>query len=253
MTLFGLAQRILFLLATLFVFVPSSAAEPVGGIATTQIESPHPYPRGDANRPIVWSRTLTHPGATFIKLHFARFALHPGSALRLRDAAGTLVAEYTEARNAKGSFWALSIPGDMATIELRADAAGTDHGVSIDEYGYGTVPIAKSTCGAPQTQDVACYANTPIFTESRAVGRMLFRQGQDFAACTGFLISPGDYFLSNEHCISSQAEVDSLEVRFNYQHSACGGEALESFETVAGDRFVLADAALDVALMTLEG
>ena len=35
----------------------------VGVVVMTRIESPDPYPPGDATHPIVWIHTLRHPGA----------------------------------------------------------------------------------------------------------------------------------------------------------------------------------------------
>jgi hypothetical protein len=47
--------------------------------------------------------------------------------------------------------------------------------------------------------------------------------------------------------------VDSLEVWFNYQSSACGGDTLAAFEAFAGDRLIAIHAGFDFALMTLQG
>ena len=243
------------LLVALGVVAPPAAhaRKLVGTTAAVTVRSPHPYPNGDASLPVVWSHTLQHPGASFVKLRLARLALGPGDTLAIRDGAGRAVVSYTERDNRRG-FWAPAIEGDTAVLELRADAQGTGDGVVIDRYGYGETPLfIESICAGDQREDVACYAATPIETASRAVGRMLFEDGGSFFACTGFLVSPLSHFMSNEHCISTQASVDSLEVRFNYQRSTCGGPDLASFQTFTGDRLVMANAAYDVALMTLSG
>jgi hypothetical protein len=226
----------------------------VGETVRVQIESPHPYANGAASSSGVWAYTLHHPGAAFLKLHFARFALGPGDAVRILDGQGHLVAEYMEQHNAKRTFWALSVDGDVLRIEMQADATGTDEGVTIDRYGYGLAELsAESICGSNQQEDVACYAGTPIEAASRAVGRMRFEEGGLLFSCTGFLISDQDDFLSNAHCISSQAAVESLEVRFNYELEGCGSGVLKAFETFTGDQLLLTNATLDVALMTLQG
>lgn len=72
-------------------------------------------------------------------------------------------------------------------------------------------------------------------------------------ACTGFLVSERHHLLTAQHCITPQAAVDSLEVTFDYQLPSCGGGAPARFEIYVGDRLVLADPSLDVALPTLKG
>ena len=100
---------------------------------------------------------------------------------------------------------------------------------------------------------MACRAGTPIETASRAVGRMLFQEGGGWFLCTGFLMWGEDHFMTNEHCISSQAAVDSLEVRFNYEKASCGGDTEKAFETFEGDRLLLANHPKDVAVLSLAG
>jgi hypothetical protein len=74
-----------------------------------------------------------------------------------------------------------------------------------------------------------------------------------FFACTGFLVSAQSHFLSNQHCISTQASVDSLEVRFNFENATCGGDVLKPFDTFLGDQLVVTGVKFDFALMTLQG
>lgn len=245
-----------FLLGAMLVWEAAvQAKEQVGETAVTQVESPHPYPGGASSLPVVWTHTLHHPGMAFLKIHFAHFALGSGDIVQLRDANGRVVVSYTSAWNARASFWAPAVDGDTLAIELRADADGVvGDGVRIDRYGYGGgFVISESVCsGVDQKEDIACYAGTSLASASRAVGKMLFEEHGVLYACTGFLVSDQDHFLSNEHCISSQEAVDSLEVTFNYEHTSCGGTVLTPGETFVGNRLIFANAAFDVALMTLQ-
>jgi hypothetical protein len=74
--------------------LPLPAKLSVGETAAVRIESPHPYPDSDATLLVVWTHTLHHPDASFLKLHVAHLALGPGDVLRLLDGQGRLVAEY---------------------------------------------------------------------------------------------------------------------------------------------------------------
>src|SRR5262245_5313593 len=86
--------------------LPLQAQVKVGETVAAQIESPHPYSNGDASLPVVWTHTLHHPGASFLKLHFAQFALGPGDAIRILDGQGRLVTAYSDEWNAQQTFWA---------------------------------------------------------------------------------------------------------------------------------------------------
>lgn len=245
---------IVLLSAVLAWTVSARAKERIGETVVTQIASPHPYPNGDVTLPVVWTETVHHPGAQFLKIHFSQFALGSGDRVRLLDADHRLITEYTDQENARGPFWAVAVVGDSLTIELRADAEYSGDGVMIDRYGYGEASLMpESICSGDQKEDVACYAGTPLATASRAVGRMLFEERGVLYACTGFLVSDQDHFMSNEHCISSQEAVESLEVTFDYEHTSCGGTELNPSEAFVGGQLILAHAAFDVALMTLQG
>lgn len=236
--------------ALLLGAAPAAAKVQVGDTAAADIASP-PL-AGTAGSPALWTHTVRHPDATFLKLHLARLALGPGDRLRIRDGDGRLVAEYADRHAAPPGFWVPSARGDTVTVELYA--AGPGAAVAIDRYGYGTLGITiRSVCGTDEAVDVACHAGTPIAAASRPVGRMLFEQRGAFFACTGFLVSAFDLFMSAAHCVSTQGQVDSLEVTFDFQASACGGKDLEATRTFPGDRLVTTSVPLDMALMTLGG
>ena len=69
-----------------FLIVGTNRPEPepsvlqIGAVVGVDIQSPHPYPNGSPNekRSLVWSDTLSHPGATSLRLHFDRFEIKYG-------------------------------------------------------------------------------------------------------------------------------------------------------------------------------
>ncbi len=143
----------------------------------------------------MWTHTVHRPDADFIKLHVEQLALGPDDRLRILDRRGRLAAEYSDRRAAPPGFWLRAVRGDTVTVELTSVAPGT--ALTIDRYGHGTPAISPtSVCGSDQTEDVACYAGTPVATASRAVGRMIFEQQGGLFACTGFLVSAFDLFLT---------------------------------------------------------
>jgi hypothetical protein len=130
------------------LFKPPLAAQMrVGELAAVSIATPHPYPHGAADRPVVWSHTLRHPGATFVKIHFSLFAVQGamadgaarGDYVELKDNAG--VVREVLSGILDEDIWSQSIPGDAVTVELRADESENAFGFQIDRYGHGTISL----------------------------------------------------------------------------------------------------------------
>ena len=145
--------------------------------------------------------------------------------------------------------------GDTVYINLiSGPAEGRSYGFEIDQYGYGIAPLGiETTCGTDDKVDIECVSGTPQYQRARSVGRMLYQKDSSFFLCTGSLISAENHFLTNEHCIDSQTVTDTLQVRFNYQVTTCGGFNLASYNTYYGDTFLVADFNYDTSLLTLSG
>lgn len=213
---------------------PLTAQVRVGEVAEIAIDSPHPYPDGNVDRPAVWSYTLHHPGATFLKVHFSTFVLS-GSVENVNPQRDYVVLKdgnghefETLSGVADEDFWSRSIPGETVVIELHADEAGNAFGLQIDRYGYGTaalypqtispaLDIGESICG---DDDKTSICNAAVAERTRLadpVGRLLFAGdcGGMFL-CTGFLFAPDGRFMTNAHCANSPRESRSMEVWFNY-------------------------------------
>ncbi|MBI3244880.1 MAG: trypsin-like peptidase domain-containing protein [Deltaproteobacteria bacterium] len=221
---------------------PLAAQMRVGEIAEVTIETPHPSPQGAAGRSVVWSHTLHHPGATFLKLHFA---VLDAQEVVLKDGAGR-VREVLQGRT-EAEPWSRSVSGDTVIIELHADANENGFGFSIDRYGYGTVPLfphaehselpdlsqlpPRSVCGTNDATGICAALVSERIRLSDPVGRVLFAGdcGGMFA-CTGFLFSPDSKFMTNAHCANSPRESRSMEVWFNYLGDGKDGAAASECE-----------------------
>lgn len=226
-------------------------------------------------------RTIRYPGASYIKVHIAGLDLMPGDTLTVSDPAGSQVYEYPGSlytTDESGGFWAISIQGDTALVALRqsggqvsldspvfegvydkalAGNAPADLGVMIDKYARG-FPLAEieslilgteSTCGSNQRTDVACYQSShpTEFNKSHAVARILI---DNTYLCTAWRASSLNRVFTNEHCITSQSDVDGTEVWFNYQRTTCGG-SLGTTTIVTGDDFLTDSYNYDFALFTV--
>ncbi|MEW6269459.1 MAG: trypsin-like peptidase domain-containing protein [Thermodesulfobacteriota bacterium] len=242
------------------------AQQRVGEVVETSIASPSPYPDGSAQRPVVWRHTLHHPGATFLKLRFAKLAV-AGSV----DGA-TPDGDYLVVRSPDGSqsellggsgveVWTRAVSGDTAVVELHADEAGSAAGVEIDAYGYGTVPLeAASVCGDDESSGICDASRAERVALSRAVARLLFASdcGGMFV-CTGFLFSPDGLLMTNAHCANSGRESRSMEVWFNYtqlgdapRQPDCSLADRPNPDVFRARRLVESDCALDVAVHRMD-
>ncbi len=173
-----------------------------------------------------------------------------------------------------GDVWSFAIDGDSAIVEIHAGPGKgrSPRGYQIDAVGHGTVrldakpvaPTPEVVCGTDGREDVACHLRERGFKEVQGpVARLLFASGGFFYLCTGWLADgPNDSTLvTNNHCISRQREVDSLQVTFNFQATRCGGPTIAPVSDYAGGLLLKTNdiqahgrrEGLDYTLLTLQG
>gem|GEM_PF-2646863 len=232
-----------------------SAQQMIGKTTSINLATASPYGTAGAGE-VIESFRIHKKGAPFIIPHFTSFSLNHGDYVEVRDRHGMLSQVITNEEPGKRDFWAFAVDGDTAVIDLIAGPTGGGKapGFRIDQYGYGTAPMVReSICGTDDKVDIACLAGTPQYQRARSVGRMYFKDGSNWYLCTGALVSSEGHFLTNQHCVSSEAVLETLQVRFNYQYTTCGGGVLATYETFYGDTFLVANETYDCALMTLAG
>jgi lysyl endopeptidase len=229
------------------------ALETVGDLQPIQLRTASPYAAGDRAE---W--TVRQDGATYIRLHFSRFDLAPGDTLTVSNAWGTESYAYQgRGPHGTGEFWAFAIVGDTAIVRLQAVTGGYP-GVEADAFGRGFAPVLgdpvepDSVCGTTDWRDVECYrdSNPTEFEAARGAVKALIGC---CSACTAFKVSDSGQFMTNNHCTSSQSGVQSTELRFEYQNSACGGGSSSYTGAVMGSSLLRTDALYDYTLMTTVG
>ena len=110
-----------------------------GETAQASIESPHPYPIGDDQFPVVWSYRLRVPRASFIKLHFSRLELGARDYLRVLDRYGQERWKLVGGSPETTDVWSNAVDEDTAIVVIHADSANPGWGFTIDRYSYGTL------------------------------------------------------------------------------------------------------------------
>jgi len=119
--------------------------------------------------------TITHPGATYIALHFSDMSLVPDSSLEISNASGE--QSYILRGRGKmdaGAFWAQHIKGDTVLLHLMSQGQQAGN-FTIDEYATGFVELTESTCGTQDLKNAICYATSHAteYATSKAVARLL--------------------------------------------------------------------------------
>ncbi len=212
----------------LCVNVPTFGQAEGGTHIPAQIDTPVNYPgvREPGQVVSTWFYVLSHPGATYIAIHFVNFGLGPGDYLVVSD--GTGQQQYLLKGRGKmgaGTFWAQHVKGDTAVLELITTGTKGGRGFQIDEYVAGHVNMSfsdwlESVCGADDRQNAVCYetSHPTEYDRGRAVVRLL-TNGSAF--CTGSLVSPYNHVLTNNHCIGTASKALNTDYEFMAEAPNC--------------------------------
>jgi V8-like Glu-specific endopeptidase len=235
----------------------------VGDELPYRAATPAAYPLGGPDRPVAWSETVVSSGATFIRVHFNKFNLPDGDYVTVASPDGSEYWTYTgKGPRGTGEFWAFIVESDTAIVELHSGSQLKGrtgrYGVAIDRIAHGTVPLGedgfpleKVICGTDGREDVACHSTI----NTRPVARLSFQSGGSSFVCTGWLAagSNANTMVTNNHCVDNQTEVSTVQARFNYQRTTCGGSTTATTTTYAGGTFLRTSSSLDYTLFTLQG
>ncbi len=178
------------------------------------------------------------PGANAVRIHFTQFDVGDGSVLLYAYAGDECVVRgpYSGRGPLKtGDFWSGSLPGDTVYVEV----VGTeDPIVEVSEVVHFDRGFAQPTGGDPPEGgplpchlDPLCYVASTVDPIARdAVGILTdISMGGNVPFCSGTLLNDLDpdgiapLFLTAYHCMSTQAEANTLEVFWLFQTDECDG------------------------------
>lgn len=204
---------------------------------------------------LVWESALASDGAKALRVEFTDLALAAGVELYVYNEDGQVWGPFTQhGPDGSGAFWSPSVFGDVLRVHLRAEhpaALAASHftiarlmhlgsrvGPLQDRirarYAVGPSPSDVGFCGVQVpdcAQNAVCWidTNAGLAEPSDAVAHLQFVDGGSSYICTGaFLAQSGNapqqpYFMTANHCFSTQASASSLEAFFKYRTSACDG------------------------------
>jgi lysyl endopeptidase len=221
--------------------------------------------------------TITSPGAAALRAGLRIGALPLGATLRFYAPEGPVAAasaqevRETLARNAASgdasdaaaTFWSPVVEGDTLVIE-----AELLPGMSPESIAF-SVPMLSHLVASPRDDfafakaasscnlDAVCSAPT-WGGESNAVARIIFTDTGSTFACTGTLLADKDtttyipYFLTANHCVSTQAIASSVQAYWFYRSTACNSAVRAPLQTTFGGGTLLyASPTTDTAFLRL--
>ena len=161
------------------------------------------------------------------------------------------------------TYWSPIVEGDTITLEivLAAGADARDVRISAPLVSH-LVGSARNDFSIPKFAaacevDAVCH-EAAWGSEMRAVARLVFTRDGASYLCSGTLLADRDsatqvpYFLTANHCISSQATASSIQTYWFYRSTACNSGIRGDYRTVAGGATLLnARSATDSSLLRL--
>ncbi len=186
----------------------------------------------------LWTMKVRSPGAYGIRLHFTDFDVDESSVLVYAyTRTGQLVVEgpYTQQGPQRdGDFWTPTLPGDEAFVEITGRTEPRfriEEVIHFDHDLNGEATESALDDGPPLLEchiDVNCHLDWINVHAKNATGRMAWcDETGACGSCTGTILNDKDdetrvpYFITARHCLSTQAEVDTLEVYWQYETDFC--------------------------------
>jgi lysyl endopeptidase len=140
----------------------------------------------------------------------------------------------------QGEIWTPYTEGEVQLVELftpqRAEGLPMrvveivhfERSLNLDGGGGGEASANQIAAGC--TIDVTCTTNNTVLDDAmsearNSVARIVFNSGGSSFQCSGTLINSNsgqNFFMTANHCISTQAEASSISFHWFYERAACG-------------------------------
>lgn len=225
-------------------------------------------PRGS----IIWSGSVKVDGAHRLRLHLTNVDLPAGTTFWSYGAGEEPIAYGMELVDASGSLYAPSTRGEVAYIEIEVPGAEklTRASFRIADLVEIVPPNDDSlaTLGIQPNDSPDCLIDATCVTNAtldvvaeyrRAVAHLEIISGGSSGVCTGALMNDQDsssfipYFLTANHCLSTQAEATTIEAFWDYKTSTCGGTFPDksTLQRTNGSQMLATSASTDFAFLRM--
>jgi hypothetical protein len=188
----------------------------------------------------IWRAAVHSPGARGIRFHFTQFRVPNGGRVWLHDDTGLEIAGPYMANGIwnDGDFWTDVVLSESASIVYEPDAsdsANPGRGMvpfQVAEVSHLTAEALPEEKAGPAAAAASCNLDVTCYGDyanlAKAVGRYIFEQNGDSYFCSGTLLNTRNssgipYFLTANHCVSTEAVARTVVVFWFYQTNECRG------------------------------
>lgn len=219
---------------------------------------------------VLWTVDVVASGAFGVRLQLSDLDVTAGASVHVyAPSAPDRARAYGSGRldGAAQEIWTGTVVGDRARVEYFVPAGSAFQAAHVPFVihklqhiyrDYLNAPVGALPFGAgPCHNDVTCspaWANV-----ARSVAHIQFVDGGTFI-CTGQLLAPQNndstpYFLTANHCISTEAVANTTEFYWLYQTSVCNGSvpSLGSVPTSDFATLLSTTSSADFTLLLIEG
>jgi PKD repeat protein len=204
----------------------------------------------------IWQYQIQSENAYSLGLYFKKYNLPANARLFIYDSSGTrLRGAFTQQNNNERAILPIAeFPGNNLIIEYFEPTSAEFSGElvlgSISQAYLDIRKLANGRIG------INCEEGKDWQVEKHSVCLMTFHDFQNSYFCTGALINnvkedETPYFLTANHCISSESVANTLITYFNYENSNCNLEDASFSQTLSGATFKSGSSYSDFSLLLL--
>ena len=198
--------------------------------------------------------TIRAPGGSpYIAIHFRRFDLEEGCVVTVGSKKNRNEYQMTgRGKLEMSEFWSQHVKEDECVVDCHCvpGPAKSKCHFEIDKIAVGfqqeeqrpstsifggggrarqlfpMVSRRDAICGTDDKENAVCYesSHTTEYGKARAVARLLI---EGSTSCTGWLASPSNHLVTNEHCISSEYEAANTDYEFMAEAPECSDDNCE--------------------------
>ena len=189
----------------------------------------------------IWQYKIQSPGAKSLGLIFSTYMLPEGADLFIYNPDKTRIAgAFTSQNNKNEQMPVAQFKGDNLIIEYYEPADLQFEGQLVLGSvlkAYRELYLAESA--ATVQIGINCAEGQDWQDQKRSVCLMSFREGAYGYYCTGFLVNNirqdgTPYFMTANHCISTNSVASTLVSYFNYENSTCSSDDASREQSLSG-------------------
>ncbi|MHB0969929.1 MAG: hypothetical protein ACYC7A_15880 [Thermoanaerobaculia bacterium] len=221
-----------------------------------------------------WTTAISSEGAGAVRLYLRTRDFPAGSKAYVYSARGEVHGPYDLANAPREGLWANTVFAEEVFLEVQLGSGdASDAQLTISEVTHiehpHFAPRAGTTRPVEGTED-SCFMDASCVSTSewsnaknaqKAIGVYLFNtSGGETGICSGGLLADTKatftpYYLTANHCFTTQASATSMEMFWRYMSSTCNGSAPDpsTVPRTTGATLLATNASSDFTFVRLSG